>query len=48
MELTVGEQVYTLTAGEALTIPGGIPHEARAVTDCTIIDAFSPRRDDLV
>ena len=32
--------------GDSYAIPGGVPHGARFVTACTIIDCFAPPRED--
>lgn len=48
LELTVGDEVHVLRPGDSAVIPGSVPHEARAVSDCRVIDAFSPPREDLV
>jgi quercetin dioxygenase-like cupin family protein len=46
-ELTVGGETETLTAGAVVVIPPDVPHSGRAVTACTIVDAFHPVREDL-
>jgi unsaturated pyranuronate lyase len=46
LEMTIGEQTYTIQPGESYAIPGGITHSARALVDSLVIDAFSPPRDD--
>lgn len=33
-------------AGDVAVIPGNMPHRGRALTDCRIIDVFSPVRED--
>ena len=40
-----GEQV-SLTKGMYFVIPSNSPHSAIAATDCKVIDAFSPVRED--
>ena len=45
-ELTVGGEVKILRAGMIAVIPGGVPHSARAVTACQVLDVFHPVRDD--
>ena len=47
LELTVGTDRRILEAGDAALIPGGVRHEARAVTRCHVIDSFTPKREDL-
>ena len=46
LELTVGGEVKSLRAGMIAFIPGGVPHSARAVTACQVLDVFHPVRDD--
>lgn len=46
LQLTIGEETRVLTAGDSYAIPGGIQHGATALTNCVIIDAFSPPRND--
>lgn len=45
-EFTVGGEAEVLPAGAVVVIPPGVPHSGRAVTECRIIDAFHPVRDD--
>lgn len=35
-----------VAAGEVLQIPGGVPHEVVVVEDATVVDVFSPVRQD--
>ncbi len=46
LELTVGGETRVLTFGEVATIPGDVPHSGKALTDCVVIDVFSPVRED--
>ena len=46
LELTVGGDVRVLKPGMVAFIPGGVPHSARAVTVCEVLDVFHPVRDD--
>jgi len=45
-EMTVGEETQILDPGKFVVIPGGVLHGGRAVTDCTLLDIFSPGRED--
>jgi quercetin dioxygenase-like cupin family protein len=45
-ELTLNGETDVLTPGRIAVIPADTPHAGRAVTDCTIIDVFSPVRED--
>ena len=46
LEMIIGGEKFLLTAGTVHVIPGNVPHSAIAKTDCKVIDAFSPARDD--
>lgn len=46
LEMTIGGQQMLFTAGTVHVIPSNTPHSAIARTDCRVIDAFSPARDD--
>jgi quercetin dioxygenase-like cupin family protein len=45
-ELTVNGEPQILDTGLFALIPGNAPHSGRAVTDCKLIDIFSPVRED--
>lgn len=45
-ELTVGGELFELSAGETVVIGSNVPHSGRAVSDCRIVDVFSPVRED--
>jgi len=42
----IGGEPCSLTAGMYHIIPSHMPHSALAVTDCRVIDTFSPVRED--
>lgn len=44
--MTIGNTTSVLTAGKVVLIPSDVPHEGRALSDCKIIDVFSPRREE--
>lgn len=46
LEMVIGGETYLFTAGAVHVIPGNVPHSAFAVTDCKVLDFFSPARDD--
>jgi quercetin dioxygenase-like cupin family protein len=46
LEMIIGGEKYLFTAGTVHVIPSNVPHSAHAITDCKVIDAFSPARDD--
>ena len=45
-ELTVGGEKRVLEPGCVAIIPSNIPHGGIAVTDCKLLDVFSPPRED--
>lgn len=45
-ELTIEGETRVLTAGSVAVIPGNARHWGRALTDCRIMDAFHPVRED--
>jgi len=46
LDMVIGGQPCLLTNGMYHVIPSNIPHSAVAKTDCKVIDAFSPVRED--
>ena len=45
-ELTVAGESKVLVPGQVAVIPGDVPHSGRAISDCRLIDAFQPARED--
>ncbi len=45
-ELAVGDERKVLEPGTVAVIPSGTPHGGIAVTDCKLLDIFSPVRQD--
>jgi quercetin dioxygenase-like cupin family protein len=45
-ELTVDGEPYQITKEQFAIIPSNIPHAGRAITNCRLIDIFSPVRED--
>jgi len=48
MEFTIGEEQQTLNAGDAVVIPGDVPHSAKAIVQSELLEVFNPVREDLV
>jgi quercetin dioxygenase-like cupin family protein len=46
LEMTIDGEVIVLEAGQGAIIPSMVPHGAKALTDCFVIDTFSPVRED--
>jgi quercetin dioxygenase-like cupin family protein len=45
-ELILDGISHILEPGQVLEIPSGVPHSGRALTECKILDVFSPVRED--
>lgn len=45
-ELTVDGQAKICKPGDVVVIPSHLPHSGRAVTNCRILDIFTPVRED--
>jgi len=45
--LTIGETEHDLRPGMTAFIPGGVPHHAHCPELTTVIDVFTPVREDL-
>ena len=45
-QLTVNGEPQVLDAGLFAVIPSNVPHGGLAITDCRLIDIFSPVRED--
>jgi len=46
LELTIDGNTRILDFGTFAIIPGHVPHKAKALTNCKIIDVFYPVRED--
>lgn len=46
LELTVGGETKRLKPGQAMVLSPLVPHSAKAVSACYIIDVFHPVRED--
>jgi quercetin dioxygenase-like cupin family protein len=46
LELTIGDETRILSPEMVGIVPSNVPHKARAITDCRIIDVFYPVRED--
>ena len=45
MEVTIGEEVFVVRAGDVIHFPSGVAHSGRTTTEpCRLIDIFSPPR----
>lgn len=45
-EFTIGEETRLVEAGSVVTIPANVMHSGLALTDCSVVDVFSPVRED--
>ena len=48
MLFNINGEEKLLTAGMAAFMPSNIPHSAKAITKCKVIDCFLPVREDFV
>ncbi|HEY2801274.1 MAG TPA: cupin domain-containing protein [Chthoniobacterales bacterium] len=46
MKMIVAGVVHELAAGEVLYLGSNVPHAVETIEDTTVIDTFSPPRDD--
>ncbi len=46
LDMNIGGKEYSLTAGTYHIIHSNVAHSATAVTDCKLIDTFSPVREE--
>ena len=46
LDMMIGGVAYSLTNGMYHVIHANVPHSAVAITDCRLIDAFAPVRED--
>lgn len=47
IRMIIGEEERVLSPGDSYSIPGGVPHGGWPVDgDCTVVDIFSPHRED--
>src|SRR4030095_16119728 len=46
LNMVIGGEQFVLTAGCVHVIAPNVPHSATAITDVTVVDAFSPVRED--
>lgn len=46
LQMTIGDQTVQMHGGTVARISSNIPHSAKAITDCTVINFFYPARED--
>lgn len=46
LELTIGNETQIIQAGQVGVIASQVPHSAKAVTNCRLLDVFYPVRED--
>jgi quercetin dioxygenase-like cupin family protein len=47
-EVTVGDQITTLAAGDSFFAAADVPHGVRALEQGALIDCFTPAREDFL
>lgn len=45
-ELTLAGETRIMKAGDVAVIPSNVVHSGKAITDCQLLDVFSPVRED--
>jgi len=48
LELIIAGEVNIMEPGKVAVIPGDTPHSGKALTDCKVLDIFTPKREDFV
>ncbi len=48
LEFKIDGEIMLLKKGDCACIPSNVPHSAKAITKCTVIDSFLPFRQDLI
>lgn len=46
IRMTIGGEVYEFEPGDSYFVPGDLEHDAVAITDCVVLDVFSPPREE--
>lgn len=46
LQFTVGDEVREVAAGQSVLLHSNVPHQVTALEPSTLIDAFSPPRED--
>jgi quercetin dioxygenase-like cupin family protein len=46
MEMTIGNETFTVESGDSWCIPGQIEHNVRVLEDSIAVEVFSPVRED--
>ncbi len=48
LRFQIGGQETVVAAGQSVAIPSNVPHSVVALEDTTVVDIFSPRREDWI
>lgn len=46
LRFVCGSEAFEARAGDSFIIPGGVEHQASAVSECEVLDFFVPFRED--
>ncbi len=46
LQFEIGDETFDFAPGDAWMIPANVPHEARAIEACLVVECFSPPRED--
>jgi quercetin dioxygenase-like cupin family protein len=46
LEFTLGDQTRVCGPGDTYAVPGDVPHSAVALSDCLLVEVFTPPREE--
>ncbi len=46
LSVTIGNETFTVGAGDSFVVRGGVDHQATALEDSIVVDVFTPCRSD--
>jgi quercetin dioxygenase-like cupin family protein len=46
LQMVIGGEKMILGPGDTYSIPSNVPHSGVALTDCRVLDVFTPARED--
>lgn len=46
IRMTIGGEAYDFEPGDSYFIPGDVEHDGTALTNCVVLDIFSPPREE--
>jgi quercetin dioxygenase-like cupin family protein len=46
LKVTISGETFEIAAGDSFVVRGGVEHQASALEDSVVVDAFTPCRSD--